>query len=230
MLLNNIVELQDFPRQTPTYREMTLLLAEFHSVGFSYPIIHGGALRDLYRGRAEEIRDFDMLGNIPDFIDLTQSDQAILDQIQMALQSSALFSSAEKIDFMTHKGEGPVFRNADTGYIGLSVQIMLDGREINIYLGNQYHDTQTPNKMWSDSPINTIALDHTGRLYAHKNFERDAQNNEFNPYFKTVQNLSNAFSMEAEFFYPRAEKMSQKGLITSGFTMDDCSVQPLRFF
>ncbi|MBI1327172.1 MAG: hypothetical protein GC136_05975 [Alphaproteobacteria bacterium] len=231
---DDIIQLREFPTDSPIYQEILTTLCEFNNLGFQGPVIQGGALRDIFIGREKKIKDFDMLAGFPASIDLTQNDDAIIRSIEEMLANSSLFSDAQKITFTSMDGVGQISRNEETGYIGCAVNIMLGNREVSLSLTNQVGQLQTLQKVIGTcSPVNTIIMDHTGDVYAHKNFAIDAQNKEFNPFFTQTERLARSFTEKVDVnfeemnFSYRSQKMADKGYTTRGFTMPNGEVKPL---
>jgi hypothetical protein len=150
------------------------LLRALHSIGISNPVLHGGALRDMYLGRQNEISDYDVHGSIADLIEDTADDpRHIAEKVRATIEYG--LPKAYGFDGLT------VNRCTLTGAIFVGVDFVLDGKLIS--LGTDSRNDSFPTiALYADAPLNAIGMNAEGRIIAHPLFEVHVRERLFSPF------------------------------------------------
>lgn len=157
---------------------MVELLKTLEEAGFKNPVLHGGALRDLYAGREDQIHDYDVIANFgPDVPQ--QGNDAELSAGYRRFIADAI-PGADKIDDVhidRDVVDGAVFLGTEFEFQGRSVSLAVDPR-------NESFETSA---LFADAPINCIGMNSDGKIIAHKDFEDHVKNSVYAPFNGIVE-------------------------------------------
>lgn len=159
---SKLVELKDF--KVPEY--LIDVVAAFQALGHKRPIVHGGALRDIYLGR--EPRDIDVIvsWNRNEWVyPLEGIENSKLRGLEMEMRSIHIFANRVV-----------TFNNAAIGGVPCPIDFKVVATPLNI------EDIA----LSVDVTFNAVAMDSDGRVYAHPFFEQDAQGQTYRPIFRDI--------------------------------------------
>lgn len=161
------VELTDF---VPSDFSVSLLKS-LESVGLSNAVLHGGALRDMYLGRHDQINDYDVHANVG-YLSLEGSDEekkkTFVDHLK-AIPGSREFSDVG------------LQRCARTGAIFMGVEFKIDGKLVSLGIDNR-DDPFFISALYADAPISSIGMNAQGAVIAHPDFEKHWRENIYAPF------------------------------------------------
>ena len=184
----NIVTLKDFAPEAFSKS----LLENLHEAGFVNPMLFGGALRDNYlRERVKGMKD--VATNDYDIYACLDAEKVL------GSASTTQEATAKLIKYVQEKLSGEVQKrpnilekdsfNAcvsidDKGKVSCGeVSFLYMGRKIEIKFDNgKDENLLLEQRIWGDAPLNTIAMDRSGNVIAHKDFEEHAQKRIFQPF------------------------------------------------
>lgn len=163
------VELTDFKPSSFSLE----LLQTLENFGFTNAILHGGALRDMYLGRENEINDYDVhanLAGIPlDGKNNAEKTESFLRHIQNVFPQSEGLSSVS-FDQCTQ-----------TGAHFLGVAFYLQGKLVSLDTDDR-NDPFPVAALYADAPMNSIGMNAKGTVIAHPLFKEHLENHIYAPF------------------------------------------------
>ena len=149
------VDVPDMPRDP----FVLALLQNLEKHGFDNATLHGGALRDMYRGDAGAIRDYDIWVNFADDAPAPlAAGMAHFTQIIRATFPGARIISAPPLRHTTSRSQ-----------CWGKIEFVLDGRRIDLSMTTLPYDLSAK-ALAADAPLNAVAMDSRGVVRAHPEF------------------------------------------------------------
>lgn len=151
------------------------LLKTLENAGLTSPVLRGGALRDMFLGRADKINDYDTCCHLGEDIaaELTGPDEQIADHYKMLLQSALPYTSDFSVIAVDRCGRNKdLFIGVEFKFQDRRVALVTDGR-------NEPFEVMA---LFGDAPINSIGMNAAGRTIAHPLFEDHARSHIYAPF------------------------------------------------
>lgn len=148
------------------------ILRKLEGVGVREPCLIGGALRDAALGIPNQISDYDIRAK---FLEMENLRATIRDHWKDYVEEfKQLLPEAEQITCL-----GPDI-SQETDFVGLGITFSYRGQEVEFYVSNLPGDlgARATN---CDSPINGIAMDASGKIFGHPQFEDHLRRKIYNP-------------------------------------------------
>ncbi len=158
------------------------LLQRLEDAGIGNPVLFGGAIRDHYMGNADKIGDYDVWADFGAFISSEECNDFLPETLRARLAGKLGING--DIIFEGHD------HSKKTGFTAIKAIFNLDGGEISLFLNNMPEKIQM--KIQGDAPLNAVAMDATGNVWAHPHFEKHAQECIYAPYSFVPDDVSKA--------------------------------------
>lgn len=172
------------------------VLRTLEAIGFKNAMLHGGALRDHYLGLNDRIKDYDV------WVNFEMDSQSVLDLPKNYFPDfiESQFSGATNIQAQD------VEHTTDKNHCWTKIEFEYEDRKIDLFMTTWPYDLASK-AMESDAPINSIAMDSSGKIMAHPQFAAHAQNKIY----------SSHDHIDVDFAASRYEHLRQKipGLVRS---------------
>jgi hypothetical protein len=152
--------------------ESVSLLKTLEATGLKTAILTGGALRDRYLGQDDKINDYDIMADFGSLIDLYDKNKKedFPKNIAAYLEQTLKGVSDMRISDLSERA----------GTMAMTLKFQFQGKEVSLSINDCGISLET--SVGGDAPINTIAMDSSGRVMAHPLFEEHIRKKIYEPF------------------------------------------------